>query len=151
MPYLLQPAESCVSHQDMAYRSCGRAPSVFVQVDPEGVDVPVEIRLEVLRRPPRESPQIALEPRGQVIHYLHSLRADRIVYVSPVRHALEPALPYQNAVSPLEAADEQRPGRYPPGLGLPHPRRAGHPVSKDDHDGALMGVDGDADAQLLAV
>lgn len=51
---------------------------------------------------------------------------------------------------PLDAVDEQRPGRYPSAHGLPHAHRAGLPVAADYRDRVLVDVDVDADAQLLA-
>lgn len=49
MPHLPQAAVSYVGHQDMAHHPCSRVPSVARLVDPEEVNVPVEIRLEVDR------------------------------------------------------------------------------------------------------
>lgn len=57
----------------MAHRPFGRVPSVPGLVDPEGVDVPVELGLQVPRRHPREAPKVALEPRAQVVRHLHPL------------------------------------------------------------------------------
>lgn len=133
----------------MAHYPCGRVPSVARQIDPEEVDAPVEICLQVPRRHPREAPKVALEPGAQVVHHLHPLQVDRVAHVGPVRLALEPALPDQHVVGPLEVVDERRPSRYPAARCLPYPRRAGIPLGADDHDGVLMDVDGDADAQLL--
>lgn len=64
--------------------------------------MPVEVDLQVPRRHPREAPEAALEPGAQVVHHLHSLQVDRVVDVCPVRLALEPAVPDQHAVRPLE-------------------------------------------------
>lgn len=150
MPHLSQAAVNRVGHQDMAHHSCGRVPSVLDLVDPEEVDVPVEIRLEVPRRHPREAPQVALEPGAQVVHHLHPLQVDRVVDVCPVRLALEASLPDQRVVRPLQVVDQQRSGRYPAAHGLPHARRARLPLAADDRDRVLVHVDGDADAQLLA-
>lgn len=102
MPHLPQAALSRVGHQDMAHHPCGRAPSVPGLVGPEEVDVPVEIGLQVPRRHPREASEVALEPGTQVVHHLHPLQVDRVVDVCPVRLALEPAVPDQHAVGPLE-------------------------------------------------
>ena len=150
MPYLSQAAVSRVGHQDMAHHPCGRVPSVPRLVDPEEVDVPVEIRLKVPRRHTREAPQVALQPGAQVVHHLHPLQVDRVAHIGPVRLALEPAVPDQRAVRPLQVVDQQRPGRYPAAHGLPHARRARLPVAADDRDRVLVHVDGDADAKLLA-
>lgn len=150
MPHLSQAAVSRVGHQDMAHHPCSRVPPVARLVDPEEVDVPVEVGLQVRGRHPREAPQVAFEPGAQVVHHLHPLQVDRVVHIGPVRLALEPAVPDQRVVRPLEVVDQQRPGRYPAAHGLPHARRAGLPVAADDRDRVLVDVDGDADAQLLA-
>lgn len=150
MPHLPQAAVSRVGHQDMAHHPCGRVPSVARLVDTEEVDVPVEVRLQITQRYPREVTKEALEPGAQVVYHLHPLQVGRVVHVGPVRLALEPAVPDQHAVRPLEVVDEQRPGRYPAAHGLPYPRRAGLPVAAGDRDWVLVDVDGDADAQLLA-
>lgn len=47
LPHLSQAAVSRVSHQDMAHHPFGRVPSVPGLVDPEGVDVPVEVGLQI--------------------------------------------------------------------------------------------------------
>lgn len=125
-------------------------PIVARLVDPEEVDVPVEVGLQVPQRHPREAPQAALERGAQVVHHLHPLQVDRIVHIGPVRLALEPAVPDQCAVGPLEVVDEQRPGRYPAAHGPPHARRAGLPVAAVDRDGVLVDVYRHADAELLA-
>ena len=67
-----------------------------------------------------------------------------------MRLDLEPAVPDQRVVRPLEVADVWRPGRYPAAHGLPHAHRAGLSVTPGDRDGVLVDVYGDADAQLLA-
>lgn len=134
----------------MAHHPCSRVPSVARLIDTEEVDVPVEVGLQVPRRHPREAPKVALKPGAQVVRHLHPLQVDRVVDVDPVRLALEPALPDQNAVCPLQVVDGRRPGRHPADHGLPHARRAGLSVAADDRDGVLVDVDGDADAQLLA-
>lgn len=133
----------------MTHHPSSRAPSVARLVDPEEVDIPVEADLQV-RRHTREAPQMALEPGAQAVHHLHLLQVDRIVDVGPARLALEPAVPDQRVVRPLEVVDQQRAGRYPAAHGLPHARRAGLAVAADDLDRVLVHVDGDADAQLLA-
>lgn len=133
----------------MACHPCGRVPSALGPVDPEEVDVPVEVGLLVPRRHPREAPKIALEPGAQVIHHLHPLQVDRVVHIGPVRLALEPAVPDQRVVRPLEVADERRPGRHPAAHDLPHARRAVLPVAAGDRDRVLVHVDGDADSKLL--
>ena len=150
MSHLPQAAVNRVGHQEMASHPCSRVPSVARLVDPEEVDVPVEIGLQVPRRHPREAPRVALEPGAQVVHHLHPLQVDRVVHIGPARLALEPALPTQRAVGPLEVADEQRPGRYPTANGPLHARRAWLSVAADDRDRVLVDVYRHADAQLLA-
>ena len=86
----------------MAHHPCGGVPSVPGPVDPAEVDVPVEVGLQVPRRHPREAPEVALEPGARVVHHLHPLQVDQVVDVCPVRLALEPAVPDQHAVGPLE-------------------------------------------------
>lgn len=133
----------------MAHYPCGRVPSVPRLVDSESPGVPVEIRLEIPRRHPRESPQVALEPRAQVVHHLHPLQVDRVAHIGPVRLALEPAVLEQRVVRPLKVVSQQLPWRHPATHGLPRARRAWIPVAADDRDRLLVDVDGDADAQLL--
>lgn len=85
----------------MAHHPCGRVPSVPGLVDPEKVDAPVEVGLQVPGRHPLKSPQVALELGAQVVHHLHPLQVDRVFDVGPVRLALEPAVPDQSVVRPL--------------------------------------------------
>lgn len=134
----------------MAHHPCSRVPSIPGLVDPEEVDVPVEVGLQVSGRHPLESPRIALEPGAQVVHHLHLLQVVRVVDVGPVRLALEPAVSNQRVARPFEVVDLQRPGRYPAAHDLPHARRTGLAVAAGDRDRVLVPVDGDADAELLA-
>lgn len=134
----------------MAHRLCGRAPSVARLVDPEEVDVPVEIGLQVPRRHPREAPKVALGPGAQVVHHLHPLKVDRVVHIGLVRLVLEPAVPDQRVVRLLKVVDGQRPGQHSAAHGLPYARRAGLPVAEDDRDGVLMDIEGDSDARPLS-
>lgn len=127
MPHLPQAVVSRDGHQDMAHHPCSRVPSVPGLVDPEEEDVAVEVGLQVPGRHPCEASKVALEPRAQVVHHLHSLQVDRVVDVRPVRLAVETSLPDQHAVRPLEVVDVRRPGRYPAARGFPHARRAGFP------------------------
>lgn len=113
MPHLPQASVSRVSRQDMAHHPCSRVPSVARPVDPEKVDVSVEIRLRVPRRHPREAPKVALEPGARVVHHLHPLRVDRVVDLRPVHLAVETSLPDQHAEGMLEIMDEQRPESRP--------------------------------------
>ena len=134
----------------MAHRPFGRVPSVPGLVDPDGVDIPVEVGLQVPRRHPREAPKVALEPGAQVVHHLHPLQVDRVVDVHPVRLALEPAIPDQRAVRLLKVVDGQRPRQHSAAHGLPYARRAGLPVAENGRDGVLMDIEGDSDARLLS-
>ena len=84
----------------MAHHPCSRVPSVPGLVDPEEVDVPVEVGPQVPGRHPREAPQVALQPGARVVHHLHPLQIDRAVRIGPVRLALEPAGPDQRVVDP---------------------------------------------------
>lgn len=94
----------------MAHHPCGRVPPVPGLVDPEEVDVQVEVGLQFPRRHPREAPKVALEPRAQVVQCLHPLQADRVVHVGPVCLTLEPAVPDQRVVRLLQVVDGQRAG-----------------------------------------
>lgn len=114
IPHPSQAAASRVSHQDTAHHPCSRVPSIPGLVDPEEVGVPVEVDLQVSGRHPLESPRIAPEPGAQVVHHLHLLQVVRVVDVGPVRLALEPAVPNQRVVRPLEVVDQQRPGAILP-------------------------------------
>ena len=133
----------------MAHHPCGRVPSVPGLVDPEEVDVQVEVGRQVPRWHPREAPQAALEPGAQVVHCLHSLQADRVVHVGPVCLTLVAAVPGQRVVRPLRVVDWQRPGQHSAARGLPYTRRAGLPVAADDLDGVLMDIDCDSGARLF--
>lgn len=113
VPHLPQASVSRVGRQDMAHHPCSRVPSVARPVDPEKVDVSVEIRLQVPRRHPREAPKVALEPGTRVVHHLHPLRVDRVVDLRPVHLAVETSLPDQHAEGMLEIMDEQRPESRP--------------------------------------
>ena len=134
----------------MTHHPFGRVPSVPGLIDPEELDVPVEVGLQVPRRHSREAPKVALEPRAQVVRHLHPLQVDRVVHVRAVGLTVESVVLDQRVANPLPAVNQQRPRRYPPAHGLLHARRAGLPVATDDRDGILVDVDGDADAQLLA-
>lgn len=101
----------------MAHHPFGRAPSVPGLVDPEEVDVPVEVGLRVPRRHSREAPKVALEPRAQVVRHLHPLQVDRVVHVGPVCLTLVAAVPGQRVVRPLRVVDWQRPGQHSAALG----------------------------------
>lgn len=133
----------------MAHHPFGRVPSVSGLVDPEEVDVPVEVGRQVPRRHPREAPKVALEPRAQVVHCLHPVQADRVVLISPVCPALEPADPDRHAVRPLQIVDGQRPEQHSAAHGFHCARRAGLPVAEDDRGGVPMDIDGDSDARLF--
>ena len=119
MPHLPQAAVSRVGHQGMAHHPCSRVPSVARLVDPEEVDVPVEVGLQVPGRHPREAPKVALEPGAQTVHRLRPFQVDLVVEVGPLG-----------------------PGHYPAAHGLPHARRAGFPVASDARDGVLVDIDG---------
>lgn len=134
----------------MAHHPFGRVPCVPGLVDPEEVDVPVEVGLQVPRRHSRKAPKIALEPRARVVRHLHPLQVDRVVHVGPVCLALEPAVPDQRVVRLLKFVDGQRPGQHSAAHGLPCARRAGLPVAENDRDGVLMDIEGDSDARLLS-
>lgn len=134
----------------MAHHPCSRVPSGSGLVDPEEVDVPVEVGPQVSGRHPREAPKVALEPRAQVVHHLHPLQVDRVVDVRPVNLALEASLFDQRAVRPFEVVDEQRPGSHPSAHVPPYPRRVGLPVAAHDGGGVLVYVYRHADAQFLA-
>ena len=121
----------------MAHHPCGRVPSVPGLVDPEEVDVQVEVGRQVPRRHPREAPQAALELGAQVVH------------VGPVCLTLVAAVPGQHVVRPLRVVDWQRPGQHSAARGLPCTRRAGLPVAADDRDGVLMDIDCDSGARLF--
>lgn len=101
----------------MAHHPFGRVPSVPGLVDPEEVDVQVEVGRQVPRRLPREAPQATLELGAQVVHCLHPLQIDRVVRVGPVCLALEPAVPDQRVVRLLQVVDGQRPRCHSAGYG----------------------------------
>lgn len=133
----------------MAHHPCGRVPSVARLVDPEELDVPVKVGLEVPRRHPREAPRVSLEPGAQVVHHFHLLQVDRVVHVVSVCLALAPAVPDQHVVRLLQVVDGQLPGQHSAAHGLPCTRRAGLPVAEDDRDGVLLDIDGESDARLF--
>lgn len=81
------------------------------------MDAPVETALQVPGRQRREAPKVALEPGPQVVPHLHPLQVDQVVHVGPVCLALEPAVPDQRVVRPLQVVDRLRPGQHSAALG----------------------------------
>lgn len=105
----------------------GRVPSAPGLVDPEETDVPVEVGLQVPRRHPHEAPKVALKPRARAIHHLHPLQVDWVVHIGPVSLALDPAVPDQRVVRPLQVVDGLRPGQHSAAHGLPCAAELGFP------------------------
>ena len=72
-------------------------------------DVSLEAGLQISGRHLRKAPQAAVEPGAKDVHHPHLLQVDRVVYVGPVFPALEPAVPDQCVVLPLEVVDLSAP------------------------------------------
>ena len=87
-----------VGYRGMAYDPCGRVPSTARLLNPEEANALVGMRRGVPRRHSQVAPKAALQPRAQVVHYLHPLQADWVVDVCPVRLTLDPAIPGWRAV-----------------------------------------------------
>lgn len=133
----------------MAHHPSGRVPSAPGLVDPEEVDVPVEVGRQVPRRHPHEAPKVALEPRAQVVRHLHPLQIDRVVRVGPVCLALEPAVPDQRVVRLLQVVDGQRPRCHSAGYAPLIRAELSFPSPQATASGFILNVDGDADAEPL--
>lgn len=85
-------------------------PRLVVALDPEEVDVPVEVVLQVLRPHPREPPKVALDPGAEAVHELHPLEVGGVAGVGLVR-----------------LVDPHAPGQHD--RVLPRPRRGEDPVA----------------------
>lgn len=114
MPYLPQALVSRVGHRDMVHRPFSRIPALPGLGDPEDVDVPVEICLQVPWRHPREAPQVALELGARVVHHLHPLQIDRTVRNGPACLVLEPDVPDRRVIRPSGSLMNSGPGAILP-------------------------------------
>ena len=150
MDSLCRAAETRLGEQQMANHPCGLGPSLGVLLDPEQVNEPVEVRLEVRHRHAREPPEVPLEPGAEVVHHGHPLQVDRVVDVGPVRLLGAARLADQRAVRPLPVVDDQAPLGDMPAERPQHPRRAGLSAAAHHGDRVLVHVDGDRYADLLA-
>lgn len=125
-------------------------PFLVVPFDPEQVDVPVEVVLEVLRPHPREPSEVALDPGAQAVDHLHALQVGGVAGVRLVRlvgasHGLD-----QGAVRLLPVVDYRRAGGDVGQQGVPHPLGGRLAVAAGYRDHVLARVDGHGDAELVA-
>ena len=134
----------------MAKHPCGGVPPVARLVDPEEVDVPVQIGLHVRRRHAGEPPEVALEPGAHAVGHLHRLEVGGVAAVGLVGLGDAAAAGDDPVVGALAVVDDDAAGREVARQGLPHPRRAGLAVPADLGNRVLVHVDGGADAELLA-
>lgn len=111
MTHLPQAAVSRVGHQDVAHHPCSRVPSVPGLVDPEEVDVPVEVGLWRLS-----------QEHWSFIISIRSRLTGSFSSVLCVPLSSSPSLP--SAAGPLEVVDKQRPGHYPAAHGVLRTLRA---------------------------
>ena len=149
MDLLGRAAETRVGHEQTAGRPFRLGPSVPSLVDPEQVDVPVQVALQVLRVHAREPPQMALQPRAQVVDERHALQAHRVADVDPAGLVGSLHGPHQGVVRlPLVSND----GRALRHVGLkPIPDALGRGLAVPAHhrDRVLVHVDRDGHAELL--
>ena len=133
----------------MADHPCGFRPFVLRLAHAEQVDEPIEIGLQVRGVHAGEAPQVALEPRAQVVDHLHGIEVGGIGDVGLV--GLRPAAPLGDdavvgallVVHDGAALREVGAKRRLDPLG----RRLAAPAHHRDR--VLASVDGDRDAQLL--
>ena len=133
----------------MADRPCDLGPPLVVALDPEEVDVEVQVGLQVLGVHSGEAPEVALEPRAQVVHQLHRLQVLRVPHVRLVGLIRKPVLPDEGAMGPLAVVDERRALRDVAPERRPDAGGGGPAVPADHRDGLLAGVDAHRYAQLL--
>ena len=62
---LRRAAEIGIGHHQVAHHPCDLGPPLVVSLDPEEVDVEVQVGLQVLGAHAGEAPEVALEPRAQ--------------------------------------------------------------------------------------
>ena len=102
------PAEPRFGHEQMADHPCDLGPPLVVALDPEEVDVEVQVELQVLGVHAGEAPEVALEPRAQVVHQLHRLQVLRVPRVRLVGLVRKTVLPDEDVMGPLAVVDERR-------------------------------------------
>lgn len=76
-------------------------------LDPEEVDVEVQVGLQVLGVHAGEAPEVALEPRAQVVHQLHRFQVLRVPRVRLVGLVRKTVLPDEDVMGPLAVVDER--------------------------------------------
>lgn len=133
----------------MADHPCDLGPPLVVALDPEEVDVEVQVGLHVLGVHAGEAPEVSLEPRAEVVHQLHRLEVRRVADVRLVRLVLEQVLPDQDPVGALSVVHEGGALGDVAAEGGPYAGRRRLPVPADHRDGLLSGVDAHGDAQLV--
>ena len=133
----------------MADHPCSFGPYVFRLAHAEQVDEPVQIGLQVRGVHASEAPQVALEPRTEVVGHLHGVEVDGVGDVGLV--GLRAALPVGDhaVVGPLPVVHDGAALREMASQGGLYPLGRGLAVAADHRDRVLASVDGDGDAQLL--
>ena len=91
----------------MADHPCDLGPPLVVALDPEEVDVEVQVGLQVLGVHAGEAPEAALELRAQVAHQPHRLQVLRVPRVRLVGLARKTVLPDEDVMGPLAVVDER--------------------------------------------
>ena len=124
-------------------------PRLVVALDPEEVDVPVEVVLQVLRPHPREPPKVALDPGAEAVHELHPLEVGGVAGVGLVRLVGPAERPDERPMRLLHVVDYGGARRYVGEQRVLYPPRAGLAVAADDGDHVLARVDGHGDAELV--
>ena len=128
---------------------CGFGPPVLGLVDAEQVYEPVEIGLQVRGVHAREAPQVALEPRAQVVDHPHRLQVGRVGAVRLVGLRRAPPFGDDAVVGALLVVDDGAAlGQVGAQRRLDPPRRR-LAVPAGDGDRVLRRVDGYRDAELL--
>lgn len=148
MDSLRRAAETRLRHHQMADHPCDLGPPLVVALDPEEVDVEVQVGLHVRGIHAGEAPEVSLEPRAEVVHQLHRLEVRRVrtsaLYDSSSSEFSLTRTPWARSRSCTRVAPS---ATWPPRAALAGRRRL--PVPAGHCDGLLAGVDAHGDAQLV--
>ena len=133
----------------MANHPCSFGPPVLRLAHAEQVDEPVQVGLEVRRVHARESPEVALQPRAQVVHHLHGLEVGRVARVRLVGLRGAPLVGDDAVVGALLVVHDRAALRQVAPQRGPYPLGRRLSVPADECHRRLGRVDGDGYAQLL--
>ncbi len=131
----------CIGEHQMAKDPCGLRPPLVSLLDPEEIDVPVEILLEVRGLHAHIALHEAPYPGTQAVDHLHALEIVRILGVGLECDVGPFHGPDEGAVGALLVVDDRCPLGYVALQGLPDPLPARLPVPAHDRDGVLVHVD----------